>query len=154
MHEKFPAATLTSCHRNKTNESMPDLREHFSPGFRLSTFDVLVLIAGTICAVIFGLQTWWVGLVVGFVVAHFFLFCNVFRMSRPLELIWASIFTVLAGLTISTDNPGWGVTIAVSLCATFVLVVIEMRRPSYHGVGWKRINPRLPEWWDAKTRQS
>lgn len=117
--------------------------------------DVFVLISGVVATTYYSYEeTWWIGRIIGFVVAHFFLFCNVFRMSRPLELIWASIFTVLAGLTISTDIPGWGVTIAVSLCATFVLVVIEMRRPSYHGVGWKRINPRLPEWWDAKSGQS
>jgi hypothetical protein len=27
------------------------------------------------------------------------------------------------------------------------VVVAEMLKPSYHGVGWQRINPRLPEWW-------
>lgn len=130
-------------------------RVDFAPGFRLSMIDVFVLISGVVATTYYSYEeTWWIGRIIGFVVAHFFLFCNVFRMSRPLELIWASIFTVLAGLTISTDIPGWGVTIAVSLCATFVLVVIEMRRPSYHGVGWKRINPRLPEWWDAKSGQS
>jgi len=30
---------------------------------------------------------------------------------------------------------------------TVAVVVVEMCKPSYHGVGWQRINPRLREWW-------
>ena len=45
----------------------------FEPGFRLSLFDVLVLIAGMTGAIIFGAQVWWLGVVIGFVVGHFFL---------------------------------------------------------------------------------
>jgi hypothetical protein len=133
---------------------MPQSNGQFSPGFRLSSLDVFVLIGGTIGAAILGLQILWIGLVVSFVVGHFFLFCNVFRMSRPLELAWASVFTLLAGLTILSGYPGWGVTVAISIGATLVLVVIEMRRPSYHGVGWERINPGLRQWWNARTGKS
>jgi hypothetical protein len=28
-----------------------------------------------------------------------------------------------------------------------IVVIIERRRPSHHGVGWRKLNPRLPEWW-------
>lgn len=133
---------------------IPVNRSKFAPGFRLSTIDVLVSISGGVFAIFFGLQTWWIGLIIGFVVFHFFLFCNVFRMSRPLELIWAGLFTLLAGLTIAIDSPGWAFTVIISLCATLLLVAMEMRRPSYHGVAWKRINPGLREWWDTKSNQT
>jgi O-antigen ligase len=87
------------------------------------------------------------GIAMGFVVAHFFLFCNVLRMSRALELMWAGLFIVLAGFTILTGSPTWVVTLAVSFVATVILAIVEMRKPSYHGVFWKRINPGLPNWW-------
>jgi hypothetical protein len=33
------------------------------------------------------------------------------------------------------------------------VVIVEMRKPSYHGVGWQRINPGLPAWWDARVAE-
>ncbi len=93
--------------------------------------------------------TWWVGFVIAFVVAHFFLFCNIFRMSRPLELVWAAAFVAAAGGTVVTETPGWGVTVVGSLIVTVLVVAIEMRRPSYHGIAWQQLNPKLPEWWEA-----
>ena len=116
----------------------------FAPGFRLSVFDVLILTVGLV--VVFALATivWWEVLVVGFVLAHFFLFCNVVRVSRSLELAWAVVFATLAAATLALNAPGWPVTISVSLLATLALVGLEIRKPSYHGVGWKWINPGLP----------
>jgi len=49
--------------------------------------------------------------------------------------------------------PGWPITTSVSLVVTLVVVVLQMRKPSYHGLGWQRINPGLRSWWDAsRTR--
>ena len=63
--------------------------------------DVVVIVIGAVAA--FALATlvpWW-GLMVAFVVAHFFLFCNVVRMARPLELVWAATFLALAASTLA-----------------------------------------------------
>lgn len=90
------------------------------------------------------------GLIIGFVVGHFFLFCNVFRVARPLELAWAALFTALAGSTIVVEQPEWPVTLATSLVATLLVIVVQMRKPSYHGIAWQWINPELPEWWEAQ----
>lgn len=92
---------------------------------------------------------WSWGFVIAFVLGHFFLFCNVVRMARPLELAWAGVFVALAAATIMLDTPGWLVTASVSLAATVVVVMVETRKPSYHGVGWQRINPGLPAWWES-----
>ncbi len=119
----------------------------FNPGFRLSNFDVAVLAIGTAGALVAGMFTPWIGLLIAFVVAHFFLFCNVFRVSRRPELVWAGFFVLLAAGTIAANIPGWLLTFIVSLCFTVVIVALEMRKPAYHGVGWRRLNPRLPEWW-------
>jgi hypothetical protein len=104
----------------------------FAPGFRLSPFDVLALLAGGAAATASATADRWTGLAVAFVVAHFFLFCNILRMSRLLELTWAAAFALAATLTL-------------------VLTIIQVRRPSYHGVAWQRLNPGLPEWWSARV---
>ncbi|CAK0748261.1 hypothetical protein CCP3SC1_1760005 [Gammaproteobacteria bacterium] len=42
-----------------------------------------------------GSYVWWAGLLIGLVLGHFFLFCNVFRVTRQTELIWAGAFITL-----------------------------------------------------------
>jgi hypothetical protein len=121
------------------------------PGFRFSVGDALVLVAGVVGAIVLSRFVWWQGFLVGFVVAHFFLFCNVVRMARPLELLWSGVFVGLAGATIAVDMPGWVATFVVSALVTVIVVVLEIRKPSYHGVGWKWINPGLPTWWEAQV---
>jgi hypothetical protein len=128
---------------------MPD--REFKPGFRLSIVDVIVLLAGIPAVVWLSHDFPVMAFVIAFALGHFFLFCNVFRIARPLELIWAGVFTGLAGATISSGRPGWPSTIVISLAVTVVVVLIEMRKPSYHGVGWKRINPGLIDWWRNRT---
>lgn len=131
---------------NSSAERTPD----FTPGLRLSALDVVVLVLGFAGTWWLGVHVaWWAGLIVGFVVGHFFLFCNVFRIARGAELVWAAVFVLLSGATLLTEHPGWPVTITASLLLTVVLVIREMRRPSYHGIAWQRVNPQLQTWWDA-----
>ena len=84
------------------------------------------------------------------VVGNFFLFCNVFRVARVLELIWAVFAIVMTVTTAATGFPGWGLTAICCGLATALVVVYEMKKSSYHGAGWKFINPELPAWWDAQ----
>jgi len=106
-----------------------------------------VLILGALLsAALASLDRSW-GLVTLIPLATFFIFCNVFRVSRLPELIWAAIFLALAASTLLAGFPGWFVTVSVACGVCAVIVVAEFRRPSYHGVFWQRINPRLPEWW-------
>lgn len=122
----------------------------FCPGFRLSVRDIVVLVFGAIASILAARVELWMGAVIGFTVGHFFLFCNVFRMARTLELIWAAIFLGLAGSSILYQVPVWYITFSVSLLATVVLVIVQIRKPSYHGIYWKRINPNLPQWWEQQ----
>ena len=125
----------------------------FRPGFRFSFFDALILLAGGFGSCLAWSKEGWVSLVIAFVVLHFFLFCNVFRIARAPELVWAAIFIALAWCTVATGSPPWLVTVCLSLVMTVVLVVIEMRKPSYHGVGWSRVNPNLRQWWDRNVAE-
>lgn len=72
--------------------------------------------------------------VVLFVVAHFFLFCNIVRMSRIPELIWGAIFSPACISSMRYGFPPWYAAILLALLATVVLVTLELKKPSYHGV--------------------
>jgi hypothetical protein len=124
----------------------------FSPGLRLSTIDVIVLLVGGLISASIAALAPWFGIALAFVIGHFFLFCNVFRMARSRELVWAVVFVVLSASTAFIGLPHWPVTLTISFVATVLLVVVEMRQPSYHGAFWRRINPDLPQWWAQKTR--
>ncbi|MCG8448581.1 MAG: hypothetical protein MI725_03250 [Pirellulales bacterium] len=126
-------------------------KPQFSPGFRLSTLDGIVIVASVAVSISLGLTHSWLGGGIAFVVSHFFLFCNVFRISRLLELTWAGVFSTLALCTVIYESPGWLATFVLSLVITVVVVAAEMYKPSYHGIWWQRINPGLEEWWDANT---
>ena len=121
----------------------------FQPGFRLAMLDVVVLIVGGTASAYAMTVDRWFGVAIAFVVLHFFLFCNVLRMSRPLELIWAGVFAGLAVATISLNLLSWPVVFGISALMTVMVAVIEVRRPSYNGVGWQKLNPCLPEWWQS-----
>lgn len=119
----------------------------FQPGFRISKFDGIIIFAGIIGALALWTLAWWSGFLIAFVIAHFFLFCNVFRVARLLELAWSGIFIVLMYYTVAVDVLLWPVSIGCSVLATLAVITIEIRKPSYHGILWRRINPGLLEWW-------
>ena len=121
----------------------------FNPGFRISTLDVVVLFLGASLAASIGAVQPWIGVAIVFAVAHFFVFCNVVRLARRLELVWAAAFIALAVITVVLDAWSWPVTLGLSLVLSTALVAIELRKPSYHGAFWRQINPGLPQWWEA-----
>lgn len=123
----------------------------FKPGFRLSAIDVAVLVLGSVAAAYLSMQiSLWLGLGVAFVVAHFFLFCNVFRVARPLELGWSAVFVTLVLCCTLFAVPSWPLVFALTLPATIAVIGLEMSKASYHGVLWQSINPQLPDWWEAQ----
>lgn len=123
----------------------------FQPGFRLSWLDVAVLLVGATGAAMVARIDLTLALIIGFVVIHFFLFCNVFRLSRPPELIWAAAFTACAAATMTLSWPGWNVTFVGAAVVSTLLIAREMRKPHYHGVFWQRLNPGLEAWWTARA---
>jgi hypothetical protein len=120
----------------------------FKPGFRISKIDLLVLAIGVLLAGYCYPYSKVVSLVICFVVGHFFLFCNVTRMSRVPELIWSSIFLCFAGFSVSTGHPSWLITFSLSTSVTFILIFLEIRKPRYHGILWQILNPNLPDWFN------
>ncbi len=127
---------------------MPD--PAFNPGFRFTILDGLILLGGAGATIGVASLDRWTGVAIAFVVLHFFLFCNVLRMPRPLELMWAALFAILAIFATATIVT-WPFVLSISLLATVIITIVQMRRPSYHGVAWKTLNPRLPQWWRNRT---
>jgi hypothetical protein len=125
----------------------------FQPGFRLSEMDVGIIMLGVCVSVLLARLDERLGMMVLFVLAHFFLFSNVLRMSRPLELIWAGLFVLLAGSTFYLGFPQWNTTLVGMLVVTVILAIIQFLLPSYHGVLWRKNNPNLKQWWDAREGQ-
>jgi hypothetical protein len=123
----------------------------FQPGARFTAADFVTLLAAG------GLAWWgnqhygpWVVRAIAFVFGTFFLFGNVFRVARAGELLWAVVFVVLAGIRLRTGAIEWSTIYAVSGAVALFVIVAELRKPSYHGLGWSRVNPGLEEWWRAR----
>ena len=125
-----------------------------SLGLQCSPADVAVLVAAAAAV-------WWlwrpmpeIALLVGFVVGHFFLFCNVFRIHRKFELTWAAIFVL--NVSAGVQSGAWSLTQAMvwQLPLTALFIVAEMRTERYHGIGCGIINPaQVGRWRDAKSTQ-
>jgi hypothetical protein len=103
-------------------------------GFRLSLSDTLLLVA---C----GAATWllWdvtAGLVVFAPVAlgHFFLFCNVFRVGRNPELVWAGCFFAIALVWLLRQPWPWWWLVVLPSPVSVGVIVHAIRRPDYHGI--------------------
>ena len=125
--------------------------KEFRPGLRFSVMDGCIVVA-TILSLYFTRHLeWYVGFIIYFTVGHFFLFCNVFRISRIPELIWSGIFLAATIGTIIFSIPGWPLTIAISLVTTIILIAREVKKPSYHGIMWRRFNPNLHDWWEKEV---
>src|SRR5437899_12307034 len=96
-------------------------------GFRFSVIDAVALSAFAL--VIAGLHwlgssLWWV---VAIVAAHFFLFCNVFRLARCREMIWAALFILNVGFWLLLSRLGWFRVLACQLAVTVGVLAWELK---------------------------
>jgi hypothetical protein len=115
-------------------------------GFRFSVVDGIVLVISVVLSIGGYQATAGFSLLILFVVLHFFLFCNVFRIRRKPELIWAGAFLLNCGLWLLLGRFNLAtVTIGQSLL-TIILLSLELRLPCYHGIFARRINPRLDDY--------
>lgn len=80
------------------------------------------------------------------VIAHFFLFCNVFRLARPRELIWAILFVVNIAFWLLRGNVNWFNTLACQLPVSTGVITWELKSRRYHGILARRLNPALDEY--------
>jgi hypothetical protein len=119
-------------------------------GFRFFATDAVVI--GVLAAAAIALRRienplWWILIVVA---GHFFLFCNIVRIRRRLEFIWAGLFIANIGVWLWFGELGWLGVLCVQLPITLCLVLIELRSGRYHGVLARRTNPRLNDYLEGK----
>ena len=134
--------------RRRLTSTLGRRMQHFRPGFRLSVSDAVILAIGITASFLTPND---IAIIIITAVGHFFLFCNVFRVSRAPELIWACIFIILSSCTIAMGYPNWLATIGLSLAVATTFIVRELFMPSYHGIFWRKFNPSLPEWWKKRN---
>lgn len=119
-------------------------------GFRLSVSDVFVLILGTLVGS-FGYHFYGdVFLFIPYVVGHFFLFCNVFRVRRKPELAWSAVFLMNCAIWIAVGKMNVYGIFGSQFLMTVIVIVNEIRNPHYHGVLSRRLNPRIDEYLAGK----
>lgn len=128
-------------------------RVDFKPGFRLSSYDLIFLSIGAVVAYFAITLNSLPATIAAYVIFTFFLYCNVFRIRRTAELIWAAAFTLTAWVSFYLELSSWSLVFAGSFVLSVILIAIEMRHPSYHGIFWRSVNPRLPVWWEQQHRQ-
>jgi hypothetical protein len=125
----------------------------FKPGFRMSTLDACILVIGAVAAYMSFKYQLKLSFAIIFVVCHFFLFCNIVRAGRILELIWASVFLSLESMRIVSGLVSLQIVLLASLALTFIVVFLECKRPSYHGAFWRLVNPNLEAWFEENMKK-
>jgi hypothetical protein len=120
-------------------------------GFRMSALDavVLALSAGATVGLCFLIGQ--KGLTIGLLVGHFFLFCNVIRVHRYLEATWAALFVANVAAWILLErfqdvSFSWWIVLGLQTPVTLLFLVLELRSARYHGIGCRKINPKLGEY--------
>jgi hypothetical protein len=119
-------------------------------GFRFSFTDAMAIgVFMTAAAGLWhlGSPLWWLLMIAA---GHFFLFCNVFRIVRRRELIWAGLFILNVGVWAWFERLTCFGVLFCQLPITVTLVVADMRAPGYHGVFAKRLNPRLDDYLEER----
>jgi len=119
----------------------------FNPGFRISLLDMGVLIMSLSLAFFMAYYDKLYAIMILYVVGHFFLFCNIIRISRKPEFIWAVFFIGLNFLHYLYAIPSYPVLLVIMSCLTLLLVILEIKSPAYHGILWEKLNPNLPHWY-------
>ena len=136
---------------------MNDNRFHIGQrlaGFRILVSDIVV----AFCVAVATLLLWYwaqgdeiyqtLALMPLVVLGHFFLFCNVFRISRSLEIIWGIVFAL-----VFYGMPDWYTTghhfvgpwnfwyqcLLFISPVTIVLIVVVIFSKDYHGIGYHRV---------------
>ncbi len=103
-------------------------------GFRFSEIDLMAIV---IC----GVLTWvslpfldQFALIFPITLGHFFLFCNVFRIHRKLELIWAGAFVINVASNSLAEEFSWIRVLILQTPLTLLLIAMELRSGRYHGI--------------------
>jgi hypothetical protein len=126
----------------------------FKPGAHLSRLDALIIVSGlAFCLWPARIVPPEARQVVGFLMGMFFLFLSVFRVSRDLQYAWLLLFVAVAVATTVGGIPNWALTFKVASVLAVVVIVLQVRKPAYRGVFWRKLNPSLPDWLEEQREE-
>lgn len=124
-------------------------------GFRLSRVDLIVISLTIIASLEIIRRDLPFAWILACVVGHFFLFCNVFRVRRSYELMWAAAFLLNVAYWMAFHlSLEWLPPLLTQLPFTIIVIVAEIRSPQYHGIFSEQLNPRLNEYLTRRTNAS
>lgn len=115
-------------------------------GFRISLTDVMTLVLGFTIGAAGYIRIGDIALFVPYVVGHFFLFCNVFRVRRRPELLWAGTFVINCSIWLLVGCIDVAGMLGSQIAVTLGVIVNELRSPSYHGICARAINPMIDDY--------
>ena len=123
-------------------------------GFRMSAADAAVLIVGT-AATLIGRRhlgdLWPLPLLL---LLHFFLFCNVFRVRRRWELMWAAVFVLnVLAWQVAVGRIFWAGVLLAQTPVTLAVISAQVSSGWYHGIGFARLPARFSEKWRGRHEQ-
>lgn len=109
-------------------------------GFRLSQVDVLVILLAGISTCFYPRNfltppsiDLFFQYLIPYIVANFFLFCNVFRVRTKYELCWLASATINTVFYLFYYNNIYYFFLSQS-CCTLVAILFEIKSKTYHGI--------------------
>lgn len=110
-------------------------------GFRFSRSDLVVVLIGLFVVWYTATRHADLAILTAFVLGHFFLFCNVFRVGERSELVWGALLLVNVTIGGLLGDGSWWVMLPLQCVVTVVIIARALIGPDYHGIGCQRINP-------------
>ena len=124
-----------------SRSALPDARWS-PPGFRFSRWDAAVIVLCSLATAWLWTRIGSLSLLLGIVLAHFFLFCNVFRVRTRYELLWGVAFILNATAWRMTGQFGLWELLGSQIPVTLLVIGATLRSASYHGIGHRWIRAR------------
>jgi len=98
------------------------------PGFRCWWGDRLVILVCVAATWLLWKPLGRLSLVLPVTLGHFFLFCNVFRVRRRHEMVWAAVFVANVAFWLLAGELCWLPVLALQTPLTVLLIVLDRRR--------------------------
>lgn len=109
-------------------------------GFRFSTMDMLIFSVGIFATIVLWNSWGPFALLVPYLLGHFFLFCNTFRVGGERTLIWVGTF--LANACVWSRTANIEIPLIIQAVVTTMLIVQCVFGKNYHGIACAQINPQ------------
>jgi len=110
-------------------------------GFRFSAFDAAVILLGAAVTSFGLLYQPELAVLTPFVLGHFLLFCNTFRVGGERSLLWIALLFANTLAWAYFGNFSWSGVLLIQCVFTLLLIANCLVGKNYHGIACDRINP-------------